>query len=938
MFQEPLARWRAIPRGAVLRAALAVLLPLTIGSSAVHALTISGQVRYYASGAPVAGVTVQLGGPAPSSTTTDATGQYVFAGLTAAAWTVTPAKVGDLQGGLSALDASFVLQETVDLRTFTAEQALAGDVTANGTVSAFDASRILQVVVGSIPRLPAATACASDWLFLPVPAAAANQSIAAPVLNDGTCELGAIGFTPLEDDAANQDFLAVLMGDCTGNWPGPATVTPTVTETPTPTVTPTTTASATPTTTPTVTPTTTRSPTRTPTVSATGTPTRTPTRTPTGTPTRTGTRTPTRTPTVPAVATPTQSFAWPQIALTPIVSGLSLPIHLNHAGDGSGRIFVVQQAGTVRLIKNGVVQATDFLNIASKVSCCGERGLLSIAFPPGYASSGRFYVYYTNTAGNLVVARYRVSANPDVADGTSEQIVITIPHPGQTNHNGGQLAFSPTDGYLYVGTGDGGGGGDPSNNGQNSTSLLGKILRLDVERPTPTGTPTPYAIPTTNPPIPTPGARREIWAWGLRNPWRFAFDRLTSDLYIGDVGQGAWEEVDFQPAASAGGENYGWRIMEGTHCYNPNPCDPAGLTLPVFEYAHSLGCSISGGVVYRGMTYPRMHGTYFAGDYCSGRIWGVRREGVNWYASMLLDTTEQIVSFGEDEAGDAYVVGYGGTIYRIADAVVATPTPTPAPGASLRFYGSGVNDIDRVKIPLDAPARPVDVAGDFTLEWWMKAALVDNPAPACTAGSDNWITGNILFDRDVYGGGDLGDYGVSLRGGRLAVGVDTGTTSLGICGTRDVADGAWHHVAVTRSATTGALRIWVDGQADGDSGGSGPTGSIGYRDGRPTSWPSSDPYLVIGAEKHDAGVAYPSYSGLVDEVRLSTSIRYTSPFTPATRFTADAATAALYHFDEGSGTSAADNSGAAGGPSHGSLHVGAKPGGTPGPAWSADVP
>lgn len=654
MLRRAMVHGRFATPAAVL-GAVGALMIMSASARTAPALTIAGQVRYYASGAPVGGVTVQLDGAVPATTTTDPSGQYALTGLAAETWTVTPGKVGDLQGGLSALDASHVLQATVGLRTFTSEQGLAADVTANGTVSALDASRILQVVVGILPRLPAGDACASDWVFIPVPAPAANQTLTDPALSGGLCTPGSIGFAPLAGDALAQDFLAVLIGDCTGNWPGSPTATPTQTETPT------------------------AAPTASATFTGTVSPTRTAsaTHTPSVTPTQTGTRTPTRTPTVPPTSTPTPSFVWPQISLTPIATGLALPVQVSHAGDGSNRLFVVQQGGLVRLVKNGVVQATNFLNVTSKVSCCGERGLLGLAFPPTYASTGRFYVAYTNGAGSLVVARYRASADPDVADPASEEILLTVPHPGSSNHNGGQIAFSPIDGYLYIGTGDGGGGGDPGNNGQNTTVLLGKILRLDVEQPTPTGTPTPYAIPTANPVLPTPGARREIWAWGLRNPWRFAFDRLTGDLYIGDVGQGLWEEVDFQAADSPGGENYGWRVMEGPACYNPNPCSSAGLTLPVFAYDHGLGCSVSGGVVCRGTTYPRMHGTYFAGDYCSGRIWGLRREGANWHSSMLLDTAHQIVAFGEDEAGDAYVVAYGGTIYRLADSVVATPTPTP---------------------------------------------------------------------------------------------------------------------------------------------------------------------------------------------------------------------------------------------------------------------
>ncbi len=261
--------------------------------------------------------------------------------------------------------------------------------------------------------------------------------------------------------------------------------------------------------------------------------------------------------------------------------------------------------------------------------------------------------------------------------------MLTIDHPGQTNHNGGQLAFGP-DGYLYMGTGDGGGAGDQPNNAQTTSVLLGKLLRIDVEAPTPTGTPTPYAIPASNPVIPTSGERREIWAYGLRNPWRFSFDRLTGDLYIGDVGQNLYEEIDFQPASSTGGQNYGWRIMEGFHCYNPNPCSSAGLTLPVIEYAHGTGdCAVTGGFVYRGTTFPCMHGVYFYADYCSGHIWGAKHTGAFFPNTLLYSAGFNITSFGVDEAGNLWVTDYtNGRIAQLTDACVGptlTPTPSPAP-------------------------------------------------------------------------------------------------------------------------------------------------------------------------------------------------------------------------------------------------------------------
>jgi glucose/arabinose dehydrogenase len=355
--------------------------------------------------------------------------------------------------------------------------------------------------------------------------------------------------------------------------------------------------------------------------------------------------------------------SWPTFALMPLVSGLSSPVHIAHAGDGSGRLFVVEQPGRIRIVKNGVLQATPFLDITSRVGCCGERGLLSVAFPPRYAQKGHFYVNYTNGAGNTVVARYRLTANPDVADPNSEQVVLSVAQP-YSNHNGGQLAFGPNDGYLYIGMGDGGSGGDPENRAQNPAELLGKMLRIDVE----TGSPITYTVPATNPFLGTPAYRGEIWALGLRNPWRFAFDRLTSNLYIGDVGQNLYEEVDFQSASSAGGENYGWRIMEGFHCYNPANCQTAGLTLPVVEYDHGQGCSITGGVIYRGTQFGRMQGLYLYADYCNGKIWGLRRVGNVWQSRLLYDAPFPIATFGEDEFGESYVADYsGGVVYRITD-------------------------------------------------------------------------------------------------------------------------------------------------------------------------------------------------------------------------------------------------------------------------------
>ena len=359
--------------------------------------------------------------------------------------------------------------------------------------------------------------------------------------------------------------------------------------------------------------------------------------------------------------------ALPQISLSPLAGGFVLPVHVTHAGDGSGRIFVVEQAGRIRILDNGVVLPVPFLDLASLASprlvSGGEQGLLSVAFPPGFTTKHYFYVNYTRIQdGATVVARYRVSiGDNNVADPASEEIILTVSQPF-ANHNGGQLAFGP-DGYLYIGMGDGGSGGDPQNNGQSPGTLLGKLLRIDVESGA-----QPYRVPPDNPFLLSAGYLPEIWALGLRNPWRFSFDRGTGDLYIGDVGQGNVEEIDFQPAGE-GGQNYGWNIMEGDSCYPPGTvgCNRAGLAPPVFVYDHSHGCSVTGGHVYRGSAFPSLQGVYFFGDLCSGRIWGIRKNGAAWDNALLAENTAlTITTFGEDESGNVYVVNYAnGELLRI---------------------------------------------------------------------------------------------------------------------------------------------------------------------------------------------------------------------------------------------------------------------------------
>ena len=349
----------------------------------------------------------------------------------------------------------------------------------------------------------------------------------------------------------------------------------------------------------------------------------------------------------------------------PIASGFKRPVYLTHAGDGTGRLFVVEQPGRIWVIENGQLSPSPFLDIISIVHSGGnEQGLLSVAFHPNYESNGLFFVNYTRKPdGATVVARYTVSGDPNAADPNSAVTILTIAQP-EPNHNGGLVQFGP-DGYLYIGMGDGGGGGDRHGaigNGQDLLALLGKLLRIDVDSGE------PYAIPDSNPFVVRSDVRPEVWAYGLRNPWRFSFDRATGDLFIADVGQNAYEEVNFQPASSAGGENYGWRIMEGNHCFNPkSDCDQSGLVLPAAEYDHGSGCSITGGSVYRGSQYAWLDGLYFFADYCTGIIWSLEHDVSGaWSMVERAQADFTISSFDEDEAGELYVIGHNdGTVYRM---------------------------------------------------------------------------------------------------------------------------------------------------------------------------------------------------------------------------------------------------------------------------------
>ena len=348
---------------------------------------------------------------------------------------------------------------------------------------------------------------------------------------------------------------------------------------------------------------------------------------------------------------------FPSIRLVRVVTGLASPVFVTDPGDG--RLFVVEQRGTIRIAESGTIRTTPFLDVTALVRLGSERGLLGLAFDPSFAENGKFYVNYTDLSGDTVIERYSVSSDPSLADPSSGELVLRIDQPF-ANHNGGHLTFGP-DGMLYIGTGDGGSGGDPLNSGQTLSTLLGKMLRIDVSGPL------PYSIPVTNPFFSEPAARSEIWAYGLRNPWRYSFDRGTGDLYIGDVGQNAIEEIDFQPSSSPGGENYGWRRMEGSRCFNPSTgCNDGSLVLPILEYDHSQGCSVTGGYVYRGTTRPALEGIYFFGDFCSGRLWGARRdEQGTWASAILLETGLTVSSFGEDSRGNLYLIDYGGSVFRI---------------------------------------------------------------------------------------------------------------------------------------------------------------------------------------------------------------------------------------------------------------------------------
>ena len=355
-------------------------------------------------------------------------------------------------------------------------------------------------------------------------------------------------------------------------------------------------------------------------------------------------------------------FQWSLVA-----DGFDSPIGLVSANDGSGHVFAWEQSGKIWSIKDGEVGLDPFLDIGTLLPPSilqggyTEQGLLGLAFDPQYKDNGVFFIHYSDVRGNTTIARYKVSSDPEKADPASARIILSVNQPFP-DHNGGQIAFGP-DGYLYIGLGDGGNPDDPLRNGQNMDTLLGKILRIDING-------TPYKVPEDNPFVNQSGAKPEIWATGLRNPWRFSFDKQTGDLYIGDVGQWAYEEVDFQPAGQ-GGQNYGWSAWQGMHPHIKQtiPVDESTLTLPILEYPHTEGCSVTGGYVYRGTALPAMNGIYLYGDYCNGRVWAAAHNADGtWQSYLWMQTPHVITSFGQDDSGELYLIDYKGGIYKLTAA------------------------------------------------------------------------------------------------------------------------------------------------------------------------------------------------------------------------------------------------------------------------------
>ena len=450
----------------------------------------------------------------------------------------------------------------------------------------------------------------------------------------------------------------------------------------------------------------------------------------------------------------------PQLNLTKISTRTNV-VDIANAGDGSNRLFLVQQSGRIYIVDDGMDPETLFLDIQDRIGSGGnEQGLLSMAFSPDYKTSGYFYVWYTDSGGATVLSRFKVSNDPDIADVQSEQIVLTVDQPF-ANHNGGRLQFGP-DGMLYLGLGDGGGAFDPNSSGQDGSALLGKLIRIDVDPSHGT-----YAIPSDNPFIGNGSVRDEIWAIGLRNPWRTSFDRMTGDLFIADVGQSQLEEVNFQPGSSTGGENYGWSIMEASECVGGGNCDQSGLTLPVAEYDHSSGdCSITGGEVYRGTAYPNLHGTYLFADYCTGKIWGMSFDGNDWASTLLTDTSHRITTFGLGEDGSVYLASTSGGIFLISDGDVIPEGFRINPGMNDAWFnpetkGQGLlisvfedaGVIFLAWFTFDVERPPEDVMailGDPGHRWLTAQGTFEGD----TANLDIYVTSGGVFDSSVPAPGE----------------------------------------------------------------------------------------------------------------------------------------------------------------------------------------
>lgn len=430
---------------------------------------------------------------------------------------------------------------------------------------------------------------------------------------------------------------------------------------------------------------------------------------------------------IPAAAAtePPEPRSGPQetVQLALVASGLQRPVYMTAAPGDRARLFIVEKAGRIRIVHNGALLSTPFLDITNIVKSSGnEQGLLSMAFHPNYASNGYFYVNYTGysgPSGDSYVARYQVTSDPNVADPQSGAILMTVVQP-YSNHNGGQLQFGP-DGYLYIGFGDGGSGGDPQNNGQRTDTLLGKVLRIDVNSGA------PYAIPPDNPFLGDPNALDEIWSLGWRNPWRFGFDRLTGAMWAGDVGQNNWEEIDLEAANGSGGVNYGWRCREGMHNYNfSGACPTLTLTDPIYEYSHGDGCSITGGYVYRGSPNSSHFGAYLFNDYCVGNnLRTLRSSGSAWVRTDYTlqppagRTLSNPTSFGEDAIGDLYVADdWDGEVFKLQ------LRPASCVAGNTDVNGDGVQDVLDIQLVANDWHRP-DYVPDFDVDCSSRVDVLD---------------------------------------------------------------------------------------------------------------------------------------------------------------------------------------------------------------------